>query len=69
MASNSNDNTPLPQHTIQANAQPVSQKLVGSNYLSWIVQFTVFLKSRDLADLVDGAIPPPSETLSDGTLT
>ncbi|KAJ0111910.1 hypothetical protein Patl1_01724 [Pistacia atlantica] len=27
----------------------------------------VFLKSHDLADLVDGAVPPPSKTLSDGT--
>ncbi|KAJ0035239.1 hypothetical protein Pint_26024 [Pistacia integerrima] len=67
MASNSNTNTPLPQPTIQANAQPVSQKLVGPNYLPWSVQFMVFLKSHDLADLVDGAVPPPSKTLSDGT--
>ncbi|KAF5447125.1 hypothetical protein F2P56_032697 [Juglans regia] len=67
VASNSNDNTPLPQPHIQPNAQPMSQKLVSPNYLPWSVQFMVFLKSHDLADPVDGDVPPPSKTLSDGT--
>lgn len=67
IASNSNDHAQLPQPTVQANDQPVSQKLVGPNYLPWSVQFMVFLRSHDLADLVDGNASPPSTTFSDGT--
>jgi hypothetical protein len=67
MASTSYDHVQLPHPTIQANAQPVSQKLVGPNYLPWSVQFMVFLKTHDLADLVDGIVSPPSISLLDGT--
>ncbi|KAG6642605.1 hypothetical protein CIPAW_09G151600 [Carya illinoinensis] len=67
MSSNSNDNTQLLQPIIQANAQPISQKWVSPNYLPWSIQFMIFLKLHDLANLVDGDVSPSSNTLSNGT--
>jgi len=56
--------SPSTQH-IQSISQPVSQKLEGHNYLTWSVQFQVFLRSHDLNGMIDGSEEAPSKFLSD----
>ncbi|KAB5572874.1 hypothetical protein DKX38_000068 [Salix brachista] len=47
---------------------PQFPKLDGPNYLTWRIQFLVFLKSHDMIGLVDGTNPAPTKTLSDGSV-
>ncbi|KAF9664119.1 hypothetical protein SADUNF_Sadunf17G0123000 [Salix dunnii] len=46
---------------------PQFPKLDGPNYLTWRIQFLVFLKSHDMVGLVDSTNPAPAKTLSDGS--
>jgi len=52
---------------IQSISQPVSNKLEGHNYLTWSVQFQVFLRSHDLNGMIDGSEEAPSKLLSDNS--
>ncbi|KAB5537743.1 hypothetical protein DKX38_015276 [Salix brachista] len=54
------------QH-FQSLSQPVNNKLEGQNYLTWSVQFQVFLRSHDLSGMIDGSEEAPSKLLSDNS--
>ncbi|KAF9684988.1 hypothetical protein SADUNF_Sadunf03G0007400 [Salix dunnii] len=56
--------SPSTQH-YQSISQPVNSKLEGHNYLTWSVQFQVFLRSHDLNGMIDGSEEVPSKLLSD----
>lgn len=47
---------------------PQFPKLDDPNYLTWRIQFLVFLKIHGMVGLVDGTNPAPAKTLSDGSL-
>ncbi|KAF9678646.1 hypothetical protein SADUNF_Sadunf07G0056400 [Salix dunnii] len=47
---------------------PQFPKLDGPDYLTWRIQFLVFLRSHDMVGLVDGTNHAPAKTLSDGSM-
>ncbi|KAB5555971.1 hypothetical protein DKX38_006880 [Salix brachista] len=68
MASSSTTQIPSSQtQHFQSLSQPVNNKLEGPNYLTWSVQFQVFLRSHDLSGMIDGSEEAPSKLLADNS--
>jgi hypothetical protein len=71
MASSSNTsatNTPPTANTfVLPSLTPQISKLEGPNYLSWVHQSLLFLKSHDLLGIVDGTEPCPAKFPIDDT--
>lgn len=63
--SSTSSNLAHPNPNLHATFQPVTEKLVGPNFMAWSMQFMVFLNSHDLIGYIDGTIKAPAETIQD----